>query len=89
MTNTKTKVDKILNDEKVMGTLISLYGRWQDEKEFEDWKDYEKAMSKLVKYPFKKGTKRPFGFVIEVDKMNIHIHLKIRGEMANLVAKIA
>jgi len=84
----KNKVEKIVNDRKILNTLNNLSARWQDEKEFEDWKEYEKAMSQLTNYKFKKGTKRPFGFVIEVDKTNVAIQLKKRGNSVNLLAKI-
>jgi hypothetical protein len=40
-----------------------LAGRWSDEKEYEDFKEYEVEMKKMMpdKFTFVKGTKRPFG----------------------------
>jgi len=54
-------------------TLGNLYGRWQDEKEFEDFAEYEKVMKKGVGEgcQFVKGTKRPFGFVVKITHQGI------------------
>ena len=50
-----------------MGDLMfTLYGRWLDEREFEDFKEYENVMKqqleKVVGVRFVKAQKRPFGF---------------------------
>lgn len=51
-------------------TLLRLHMRWLDEKEYEDFADYEKVMrEKFDSLPadygvtFVKGSKRPFGLV--------------------------
>lgn len=52
---------------RVEDVLCNLYNRWQDEKENEDFSDYEKVMSDMVDHGFVKGTKRPFGFIVQMD----------------------
>lgn len=65
--------------------LVNLYDRWEDEKMYEDWKDYERVMKNLVETcggvenPKVKGTKRPFGVKIEYDGYVVHIFVKIEG----------
>lgn len=68
----------VLNDieRNALGTLDTdklayLYQRWQDEKEYEDFNDYVKFMKTSIfpniaqYFTFVKGSKRPFGLVIE------------------------
>lgn len=43
-------------------TMTNLYGRWLDEKEHEDIKDYAKPIKLPVGFKLIKMTKRPFGF---------------------------
>lgn len=63
-------IDKLFKTMK--NTLVNLYGRWLDEKEYEDFADYETVMrEKFDSIPpeyglrFVKGTKRPFGFIFD------------------------
>ena len=53
-----------------INTLGNLYGRWLDEREYEDFADYEAVMKKTVGnvkgVTFVKGNKRPFGFTIQI-----------------------
>jgi hypothetical protein len=45
-------------------TMGYLYARWQDEKEYEDIKDYSKPLEGLAKTPgvnILRMTKKPFG----------------------------
>ncbi len=95
ITETKDTVMSILNDEKTLDTLHNLKMRWADEKEYEDWADYEKVMNNQLgnvkckdDVKFIKGTKRPFGFIIEVKGYKIQISLKTRGNSINLTAKL-
>jgi len=53
--------------EKVAETMCSLYDRWQDEKDYEEFSDYAKAMKKEVGSGFVKATKRPFGFIVQME----------------------
>lgn len=60
-----SKIDAMFFANSVL--LDELYQRWQDEREYEDWKDYEKRMAKMpgAGFTFKRATKRPFGFEFE------------------------
>lgn len=46
-----------------------LHGRWQDEREYEDFAEYEKAMRAVVPagYTLLRATKRPFGFHFRIE----------------------
>jgi len=81
------EVDNILNDEKIAGELLCLYDRWQDEKEYEDWADYEKVMKKLINHTFVKGTKRPFGFIIKIGESKASFFVKLKGKQVTFSAK--
>ena len=69
----------VMENQVVQERLGYLYSRWQDEKEYEDWEDYDKAIKDLLK-PFdvdvKKTMKSPFGCVCLVDNFNVKITLK-------------
>lgn len=60
--------------EKHGDRLWYLYNRWLDEREYEDFKDYEAELKKLAEtapeIEFKKGVKRPFGFVTHYKPLN-------------------
>lgn len=56
--------------QKAQDTVMNLYDRWQDEKKYEDIKDYQKpldSIAKKTKVTILKMTKAPFGchFTIE------------------------
>lgn len=58
--------------------LVNLHDRWMDEKEYEDFNDYEKVMrEKVIKLQplcnFIQSTKRPFGYIVVVDKYKLHL----------------
>jgi hypothetical protein len=59
-------------NEKSMKTLGYLWSRWQDEKEYEDWNDYVKELSKLVPVGAENVTysKHPFGITFELCEGN-------------------
>ena len=49
--------------EQIATVLGNLYGRWQDEREYEDFADYKRAMEKTLNgmgYTLVKMTKSPF-----------------------------
>ena len=54
-----------------------LFARWQDEKEFEDFAEYEKVMKKNVGevegVKFVKASKRPFGFTLKITQEDIWV----------------
>jgi hypothetical protein len=74
-----------------METVLSnLWCRWQDEKEYEDWRDYAKAIdlqfteviSKLGligKAKIVKATKRPMGFIFNLDGWEFHVKMTARN----------
>lgn len=84
---TPKELAQSLAQDKTFGeTLCNLYDRWEDEKMYEDWKDYEKAMARLIttcsgiENPQRvKGTKRPFGVKFDNQDYTIHIYVKIQG----------
>ena len=71
------------------------YGRWQDEKECEDWTEYEKclknnlsqvAIKNNINISIVKVTKRPFGISFNIDNNYVvfyanakHIGWKYKG----------
>ena len=63
--------------------MANLYERWQDEKEYEDFADYEKvikeAVDKIGGITFIKGTKRPFGFQYELCGRRLQYAVKVKG----------
>ena len=63
-----------------INTLGNLYGRWLDEREYEDFADYEAVMKKAVGeikgVTFVKGNKRPFGFTIQIVHDDIWVDYK-------------
>lgn len=60
-----SKIDKMFYENSIL--LDELYQRWQNEREYEEWKDYAKRMSLMLPkdFTFKRATKRPFGFEFE------------------------
>lgn len=57
----KARLDKIMNDP----LLDSLYSRWQDEAEYEDIREYGKAIAKALDCEVTRCKKRPMGFVLK------------------------
>jgi len=50
---------------KIVNSLANLYGRWMDEREYEDWADYAKLITQWAEsagFTQIQPTKRPFGF---------------------------
>lgn len=84
------KVEKIVHDEKLMNMLSYLRQRWQDEKDFEDWADYDlqmkKFMAKHYKQDIRKTTKRPIGFITTIGNVDIKINLKLTKTTESVTA---
>ena len=64
---TQTQLKSIFNNDNFENTIFSLYDRWQDERGYEDIKDYAKPLENIVSRIIGKDikltmTKRPFGF---------------------------
>lgn len=53
--------------ESIKQSLINLYSRWQDEKEYEPFNQYELVMARIVGNKFIMGNKSPFGVVLEFE----------------------
>lgn len=89
--DTGKKVISFLKTEANAHRLDYLHSRWQDEKEYEDWADYEKEMEKLWDGDgFIKGTKRPLGFKIKDNVKNrvFHITLKVAKKNISMQATV-
>jgi len=84
---TKSKVNDIMT--AMEKTLVYLYGRWQDEKEYENWDDYIAYMKKLfaemqkstntTNAVFAKASKRPFGFTFDFEGWQVVLYIKARS----------
>ena len=71
----------LFNDEKLRDSICYLWARWQDEKQYEDWKDYHNRMKtdldevasrlNIFNVTFLTSKKRPFGFTFNIDGFNI------------------
>jgi hypothetical protein len=79
----------IVQSDPVGENMMYLYDRWRDEKEYEDFKDYEASMKNHVKdFPvkFMYGSKRPFSFTVRIDKLHrwtvIRFVMKANGEFS-------
>lgn len=75
--------DVLSHMEKV---ISNLYGRWQEEKGYEDFNDYavimdERFSDTFKTYDFITGTKRPFGFKFEMFEMKFQLAI-CRNRMA-------
>jgi len=69
-----------------------LFSRWQDESEYEDFKEYaaemKKAFAKLYpKGAFVKGTQSPFGFQFKLAKEKFKVIMKVKGGQVNMTAQ--
>jgi hypothetical protein len=67
--NVTEQINKMF-DEKRSNLFVQLYCRWQDEKQYEDIKDYQTVIQQNIPVNFKvqKMTKRPFGFHFKVNE---------------------
>ncbi len=84
---TKSKVNDIMKAMEI--TLVNLYQRWQDEKEYESWDDYIAHMKKLfaemqkstntTNAVFVKASKRPFGFMFDFEGWQVVLSVKARS----------
>ena len=85
----RMEISKVLNNPTAVRVFSNLYDRWQDEKEYEDFNDYIAVMMKYMPNgaTLVKGTKRPFGVVINYGGATIHIALKLSGRYCSLTAK--
>ena len=87
----KERILEFINS-KDAESLIYLRERWQDEREYEDWKDYSDLIATKVPAGFKfmKATKRPFGVeILDVEtNTKLHVFLKLSGKYCNISCKV-
>lgn len=67
--------------DRLVQTMDSLYNRWQDEKEYEDWADYIKYVKGVCQdweAQYVSLKKRPFSliFIIDNNKQEIRVTKK-------------
>ena len=58
--------------------LCYLYGRWQDEREYEDFAEYRKAAQEVIPYPITM-TKRPFAIYFSTHEADYRLKILPRG----------
>lgn len=88
------KLIKVINNENVGKSFYNLYDRWRDESEYEDIKEYGKALIGSINrncpeynVQLVSSTKRPFGIKVKIDDVVFHIFVKIRGGYIVVSAK--
>lgn len=87
---TKELVSKLMRDSEPR--LSQLYYRWQDERAYEDFRDYVAEMRKIVdafgggKFEFVSGHKGTFGYRVIHDGRTYHIYLTAQNIGWKLVA---
>ena len=79
-------IAEIVDNDNIANVMFNLWERWQDEKMYEDINDYGKVIAEKiqkefptweVKYP--SGTKKPFGVKVMVNKVYLHIFVKVKN----------
>lgn len=86
----RDKVIKMLNDMELLEHLDYLKQRWNEEKMYEDYSDYETSISKAFAKrgaTLIKGTKAPWGAHVKVGTEKVAIYIKYKGNMMNFAAK--
>ena len=93
----KDKV-QLLND-ALIDWMADIYGRWLDEKEYEEWKDYVAILRKSFEKEYRKlsldgayflkASKKPFGFIFVYDNWQVmfYVNSKERGWKAKPIPK--
>jgi hypothetical protein len=74
-------VKELFDDRKFGDLMARLCGRWQDEREYEDFEEYKTAIARNLPPGFTlvKATKRPFGFVVKCDEGEFVFTMTSRG----------
>ncbi len=83
-------IQQLLNDDELIDHLVYLHGRWEDEKEYEDFKDYSDSIEKNVSQygTFITACHSPvFGFMIKMDGITQCVSLKFEGGYVKLIAR--
>ena len=68
-------VNEIIN--KNLEAMENLYMRWQEEKQYEDFKDYIKEFKKIFGDMYVKASKRPFGVILNIKDFPYKIQFNI------------
>lgn len=72
------KIVKKVNQKKVLEHALYLKYRWNDEKEFEDWKEYDKAIrNNFDFFDIIKTIKKPFGFILKLNSYPVKAQISI------------
>ena len=76
----------IIKESKYIDHLVYLWGRWQDEKEYEDFEDYKKSASKSLPkgMDFVRMTKRPFAVTFAYKGADRHMKLSVTSRKYSL-----
>lgn len=81
----KNKIERIKQEARKIfkaeeDAIVYLYGRWLDEREYEDFKEYAEAMKKLLPegYVFESASKRPFGMTVKLPS-GFHVRLSVNS----------
>jgi hypothetical protein len=78
----KAKMEEVLHNKEFFDYMGYLACRWMDEGKYEDFKDYETEMKKKVEsfgVKFVKGSKRPFGFVVEFKEVAYQFYFTMKA----------
>jgi len=88
MKATREQVEKIFNQivaKKHFDFLGELVSRWESEKEYEDFAEYEKAIRETMSYlNIVKVTKRPFGIQFKLHGSIVTAKYVKKGNMLKL-----
>jgi hypothetical protein len=87
MTATKEQIRDFLDNgfsEAVLDNFCYIVSRWQDEKKYEDWADYDEFLRKLIDdnvedATAKKTTKRPIAVVMDWKGWTVTLKALMRG----------
>lgn len=83
MTNEEIQAQFTSTLRAIKDTLDYLECRWQDEREYEDFAEYQKVLKTKIEeqgYAFVKATKRPFGVVAKSSTGHeVHFFAKANG----------
>ena len=73
---------------EAVNLILNLRARWQDEREYEDIKDYLKPIQSLIPEATQMH-KRPFGFTAKASDGTIKIWVEIKSSGVEIKGKIA
>lgn len=81
----------VVSNEAINGCIFYLFERWNDEREYENFADYEANLKDMVELQcpdvrFHKATKRPFGFKGYIDGRLFQFGLRSKGRGRYVVA---